>query len=123
MIFFVQYRFSNTLVSRLSTKTRVDIMGTSPVRARGGREVGALRQMVHLSAYLCAHRLLCVDAVRKEEEEEEEAEGEEEGALLAGGYKSNEKISWVTQNTVNMSQCRKLLKRTGLKARLEKRDI
>lgn len=81
---------------------------------RGGREVGALRQMVHLSAYLCAHRLLCVDAVRKEEEE---------GAWLARGCKSNEKISWVTREAVDLSQSRKLLKLTRLKARLEKRDI
>lgn len=70
--------------------------------------------MVHLSAYLCAHHLLCFNAVRKEEEE---------GALLAGGSKSNEKFSWVTRETLNLLQSRKLLKLTGLKARLEKRDI
>lgn len=68
-----------------------------------------------VSAYLCAHHLLCVNAVRKEEEEE--------WALLAGGSKSNEKSSWVTQETVNLLQPRKLLKLTGPKARLEKRDV
>lgn len=73
--------------------------------------------MVYLSAYLCAHCLLCANVVRKEEEEEEE------GALLAEGSKSNEKFSQVTQETVNLLQSRKLLKLTGLKARLEKRDI
>lgn len=60
--------------------------------ARGVRS-GALRQMVCVSAYLCAHRLLCVNAVRKEEEEEEE------GTVLAGGRKSNEKFSQVAQET------------------------
>lgn len=71
--------------------------------------------MVYLSAYLCARCLLCVNVVRKEEEEE--------GTLLAGGSKSNEKFSRVTQETVNLLQSRKLLKLTGLKARLERRDI
>lgn len=114
--FFPWYGLKNILVYRLSTENIVDITGTSPVWARGVRS-GALRQMVCVSAYLCAHRLLCVNAVRKEEEEEEE------GTVLAGGRKSNEKFSQVAQETVNLLQSRRLLKLTGLKARLEKMDI
>lgn len=71
--------------------------------------------MACVSAYLCIRCLLCVNAVTKEEREE--------GALLAGGSKSNEKFSWLTQETLNLLQFRKLLNLIGLKGRLGKRDI
>lgn len=75
------------LVYSLGAKITADVTGAGPVRARGVREVwGAAADGVCVSAYLCAHRWLRVNAVRKEEEEEERA-------LLAGGSKSNEKFS------------------------------